>query len=41
MISEIMKRAIYGLAYGGVVTFIALTVLMFANMNPSIQTIWL
>ncbi|MEJ8778780.1 DUF3021 domain-containing protein [Pseudogracilibacillus sp. ICA-222130] len=41
MASEIMKRGIYGLAYGGVVTFIALTVLMVANINPSIQTIWL
>lgn len=41
MKKEVCKRGIYGIAYGGVVTIIALTVLMILDINPPIFTIWL
>lgn len=41
MRSEIMKRTLYGIAYGGINTFIALTILMINHINPPISIIWL
>ena len=41
MKSEIIKRTMYGIAYGGINTFIALTILMIYEINPPISTIWL
>lgn len=31
----------YGIAYGGIYTFIALTILMFFEINPPVSMIWL
>lgn len=41
MKSEIIKRFLYGVAYGGINTFIALTILMFNDINPPVSIIWL
>lgn len=41
MKSEILKRTMYGIAYGGITTLIALTILMIYQINPPISTIWL
>lgn len=41
MKSEIIKRTMYGIACGGIYTYIALTILMFNQINPSITIIWL
>lgn len=41
MKSEIIKRFLYGIAYGGINTFIALTILMITNINPPVSIIWL
>ena len=38
---EVVKRIVYGIAYGGVISFIALTILMLTEMTPSIAMIWL
>jgi len=38
---EILKRAMFGIAYGGISTFIALTVLMILEINPPVSQIWL
>ena len=40
MMMEGIRRSIYGLAYGGFVTFLALTVLLIIDYTPSIQVIW-
>lgn len=41
MKAEILNRVMIGIAYGGIVTFIALTVLMILQINPPISEIWL
>src|SRR5699024_3537792 len=41
MKGEIIKRTIYGIAYGGIVTLFALTVLMIIDITPPISTVWL
>jgi len=38
---EILKRVFNGIAWGGLATFIALTVLMIFNINPEVSIIWL
>lgn len=38
---EIFKRTMYGIAYGGINSFIALTILMIVNVNPPVAIIWL
>ena len=38
---EVVKRIVYGIAYGGVISSIALTILMLTEMTPSIAMIWL
>src|SRR5690625_1427405 len=38
---EILKRAMFGIAYGGISTFIALTVLMILEINSPVSQIWL
>ena len=40
MKTDIFKRAFIGVAYGGIATFIALTVLMVQNITPPIMVIW-
>lgn len=41
MKAEVLKRAMIGIAYGGISTFIALTVLMILEVNPPVAQIWL
>src|SRR5690625_7870800 len=41
MIFEILKRVFYGIAWGGLATFLALTILMILNINPEVSAIWL
>lgn len=41
MISKLFQRSVAGVAWGGFITFIALTVLMLNDINPHISTIWL
>jgi hypothetical protein len=41
MIAEILKRMISGIAAGGFLTFIALTILMVNNIESSVTEIWL
>ena len=41
MKAEILKRAMYGIAYGGIYTFIALTILMILQITPPIFQTWL
>lgn len=38
---EIIRRMIHGIAYGGINSFIALTILMIAEVNPPVSIIWL
>lgn len=38
---EIFKRIVYGIAYGGVISFIALTILMLTQTDSPIPVIWL
>ncbi len=41
MIVEVLRRVFTGIAWGGLVTFFALTVLMINDINPDVSTIWL
>lgn len=41
MIFEVVKRIFTGIAWGGLVTFFSLTILMINDINPDISTIWL
>lgn len=41
MKTEILKRAMFGIAYGGIYTFIALTILMILQITPPIFQTWL
>lgn len=41
MKSEILKRTMFGISYGGINTMIALTILMIYQITPPISTIWL
>lgn len=41
MKNEILKRVMIGIAYGGIYTFIALTILMFLEITPPIFQTWL
>ncbi|MFD2131473.1 DUF3021 domain-containing protein [Pseudogracilibacillus auburnensis] len=41
MIIEVLKRLMSGVAWGGIFTFLALTVLMLYDMNPDVSIIWL
>ncbi|HLQ98243.1 MAG TPA: DUF3021 domain-containing protein [Candidatus Dormibacteraeota bacterium] len=41
MKAEVLKRVMIGIAYGGISTFIALTVLMILEINPPVAQIWL
>lgn len=41
MKAEILKRTMYGIAYGGIYTFIALTILMILQITPPIYQTWL
>lgn len=41
MIFEVVKRIFNGIAWGGLVTFFALTLLMINDINPDVSTIWL
>lgn len=38
---ELFQRAFSGIAWGGLVTFLALTVLMMNDINPDVSIIWL
>lgn len=40
MIGEIVRRTMIGIAYGGLATFIALTILLIQDITPPIQMIW-
>lgn len=41
MIGELVRRSMIGVAYGGLTTFIALTILLVQDITPPIQTVWL
>lgn len=41
MIFEVIKRAFNGIAWGGLTTFLALTILMINDINPEVSLIWL
>ncbi|TFJ91853.1 DUF3021 domain-containing protein [Lentibacillus salicampi] len=41
MIVEAIKRSMIGIAYGGIITFIALTVLKYTNTEAPVSQIWL
>lgn len=41
MIVEIIKRVFYGIAWGGLITFIALTILLINDVDTDLYTIWL
>src|SRR5690625_2190305 len=41
MKTEVLKRTMYGIAYGGIYTFIALTILMILQITPPIFQTWL
>ncbi|WP_164670836.1 DUF3021 domain-containing protein [Virgibacillus doumboii] len=40
MIIEAIKRSMTGIAFGGIVTFIALTIVKFTGTNASVSQIW-
>jgi|SRR5690625_332780 len=40
MIIEILKRSMIGIAFGGIYTFIALTIMKFNHMEGTISEIW-
>lgn len=40
MIKEIVKRSITGIAFGGIATFIALTIMKFAHIEGNISEVW-
>ena len=41
MIVEAIKRSMTGIAFGGIVTFIALTIVMLTDTETSVSQIWL
>lgn len=41
MIFEILKRAMIGIGYGGIITFLALTLLKAGQIEVSVDEIWL
>lgn len=41
MMMQLLKRIHNGIAWGGIVTFIALTFLMINDINPAVSTIWI
>lgn len=41
MVGEIVKRCMFGIAYGGIFTFIALTIVMLTGTDASVSEIWL
>src|SRR5690625_1047448 len=41
MINEVIKRSIIGVAFGGIFTFIALTIMKFAHVQSTVDEIWL
>ncbi|MEN2467697.1 DUF3021 domain-containing protein [Ornithinibacillus sp. JPR2-1] len=41
MIMEGIRRSIYGIAFGGIITFIAITIVHFTDTNTSVSQIWL
>lgn len=40
MIFEAIKRSMTGIAFGGIITFIALTILKFTHTDASVSQIW-
>ena len=40
MINEIVKRSMMGIAFGGIATFIALTIIKFAHIEQSAADVW-
>lgn len=38
---EVLKRMMFGVASGGIFTFIALSIFMIFDINPPVSTIWL
>lgn len=41
MVYKLFQKSVSGVAWGGIITFIALTILMANNINPPIHKIWL
>lgn len=41
MVAKIFQRGMYGIAFGGIVTFIAQTIFMLIKVNPPVFQIWL
>src|SRR5699024_4271179 len=41
MISEILKRSMFGIAFGGIYTFIALTIMKFNHIDGTITEVWM
>lgn len=41
MIIEMLKRSMLGIAFGGINTFIALTIMKFFNIEATVSEIWL
>ena len=40
MIMEILRRSMFGIAYGGIITFLFLTVMTFLNIESTVSEIW-
>src|SRR5690606_27353662 len=40
MIKEILKRSLVGIAFGGIATFIALTIIKFSHIEQSAAEVW-
>ncbi|HAM81702.1 DUF3021 domain-containing protein [Ornithinibacillus bavariensis] len=40
MIKEILRRGLYGIAFGGIATFIALTIIKFAHFEETAAEVW-
>src|SRR5690625_1827888 len=41
MIIDVLKRMILGIAFGGLITFIALTIMKFSNIEATVSEVWL
>ena len=41
MIQEIIKRGTIGVAFGGIATFIALTIMKFAHIQSTVNEVWM
>lgn len=41
MVGKAVKRSLYGIAFGAIITFIALTILMINEIETEVATIWL